>query len=118
MPTSQANGILFANESGGKGVSSLPGPLYGPSGPLVIESSARRMDLAELTMREIPSQIMSIKKLKSAVEEHRDRLSTKKGKVCTFGKNGPVGMQVIDALVEALEAQEQRIDELEKKLSS
>ena len=76
------------------------------------------MDLAGLTMKENPSQIMSIKKLKSAVEEHRERLSAKKGKVCTFGKNGPVGMQVIDALVEALEAQEQRIDELEKKLSS
>jgi hypothetical protein len=35
-----------------------------------------------------------------------------------FGRNGPVGMQVIDGLVEALEAHEQRIEELEKKLSS
>ena len=59
------------------------------------------MDLARLIMTEILSN-MSIKKVKSAVEEHRDKLNAKKGKVCTFGKNGPVGMQVIDALVEAL----------------
>ena len=61
---------------------------------------------------------MSIKNLKSAIEAHQDKLKAKKGKVCTFGKNGPVGMQIVDALVDALEAQEQRIEALEKKLSS
>ena len=41
---------------------------------------------------------ISLKKVKSAVEEYRDKLKARKAKVCTFGKNGPVGMQVTDAL--------------------
>ena len=61
---------------------------------------------------------MSTKNLKSAIEAHQNTLKAKKGKVCTFGKNGPVGMQIVDALVDALEAQERCIEALEKKLSS
>jgi hypothetical protein len=48
---------------------------------------------------------MEIDKLKSEVIIYRDKLKEKKGKVCTFGKNGPVGLSLIDAIVETLEAQ-------------
>jgi hypothetical protein len=61
---------------------------------------------------------MSVKKVKTAIEEYREKLQAKNGKVCTFGKGGPVGMSVIDVLVSALEEQDQRIEALEKKLSS
>ena len=61
---------------------------------------------------------MSLQKAKFAVEEYREKLKAKKGTVCTFGKNGPVGMQVIDALISAIEDQEERLAVLEKKLSS
>jgi hypothetical protein len=45
---------------------------------------------------------MSLKEAKAAVKEHRDKLKAKRGKVCTFGKNGPVGMQVIDPFLPRL----------------
>ena len=61
---------------------------------------------------------MSLKKAKAAVKEHRDKLKAKRGKVCTFGKNGPVGMQVIDPILAAIEDQERRLQALEEKLSS
>jgi hypothetical protein len=61
---------------------------------------------------------MDIDKLKSEIQKYRDKLNEKKGKVCTFGKNGPVGMGLIDAIVETLEAQHQRIEALEKKSGS
>jgi len=61
---------------------------------------------------------MEIDELKSQVEKYREKLKEKKGHVCTFGKNGPVGMVLIDALVEVLEAQQQRIEAIEKKASS
>ena len=47
---------------------------------------------------------MEIDKLKSEVIIYRDKLKEKTGKVCTFGKNGPVGLSLIDAIVETLEA--------------
>jgi hypothetical protein len=61
---------------------------------------------------------MDIDTLKSEIEKYRDKLTDKKGKVCTFGKNGPVGMNLIDAIVETLEAQHKRIQALEKKSGS
>ena len=61
---------------------------------------------------------MSLKEAKAAVKEHRDKLKAKRGKVCTFGKNGPVGMQVIDSILAAIEDQERRIQALEEKLST
>jgi hypothetical protein len=61
---------------------------------------------------------MDIDKLKSEIEKYRDKLNDKKGKVCTFGKNGPVSLGLIDAIVETLEAQHQRIEALEKKAGS
>ena len=45
-------------------------------------------------------------------------MDAKKGKIVTFGKRGPVGLQIIDVLVAELEEQDQRIQALEKKLSS
>ena len=61
---------------------------------------------------------MDIDTLKSEIEKYRDKLTDKKGKVCTFAKNGPVGMNLIDAIVETLEAQHKRIQALEKKSGS
>ena len=61
---------------------------------------------------------MSLKEAKAAVQEHRDKLKAKRGKVCTFGKDEPVGMQVIDPILAAIEDQERRIQALEEKLSS
>ncbi|HEY5953336.1 MAG TPA: hypothetical protein VIT18_03175 [Terrimicrobiaceae bacterium] len=61
---------------------------------------------------------MSLKEARAAVKEYRDKLKTKRGKVCTFGKNGPIGMQVIDPILDAIEDQERRIRALEEKLSS
>ena len=61
---------------------------------------------------------MSLEKVKSAIEEYRDKMHAKKGKIVTFGKGGPVGLQIIDVLVAELEEQDQRIQALEKKLSS
>jgi len=61
---------------------------------------------------------MDIQELKSEVDRYRDKLKEKKGHVCTWGKNGPVGMQLIDVLVETLEAQQKRIEALEKNAAS
>jgi hypothetical protein len=61
---------------------------------------------------------MKIEELKSVIQSYRERLEDKEGKVCVFGKDGPVGMRLIDALVKTLEAQERRIQILEKKASS
>ena len=61
---------------------------------------------------------MSLETAKSAIEEYRDKMHAKKGKIVTFGKRGPVGLQIIDVLVAELEEQDQRIQALEKKLSS
>ena len=64
------------------------------------------------------SLIKTLEKVKSAIEEYRDKMHAKKGKIVTFGKGGPVGLQIIDVLVAELEEQDQRIQALEKKLSS
>ena len=64
------------------------------------------------------SLIKMLEKVKSAIEEYRDKMHAKKGKIVTFGKGGPVGLQIIDVLVAELEEQDQRIQALEKKLSS
>lgn len=61
---------------------------------------------------------MIIEELKFAVQNYRERLNDKEGKVCVFGKDGPVGMRLIDAMVKTLEAQDQRIQALEKKARS
>jgi hypothetical protein len=61
---------------------------------------------------------MDIQELKSEVDKYRDKLKEKKGHVCTWGKNGPVGMRLIDVLVETLEAQQKRIEALEKNAAS
>jgi hypothetical protein len=61
---------------------------------------------------------MSLKEARAAVKEYRDKLKARRGKVCTFGKNGPIGMQVIDPILDAIEDQERRIRALEEKLTS
>ena len=58
---------------------------------------------------------MNVDELKAKVEAHRESLKTKTG-ICHFSPSGPVGISVIDAIVTTLEAQQRRIDELEKRL--
>jgi len=58
---------------------------------------------------------MTIAELKTAVERYRQDLKSKAGKIVNFSESGPVGMTVIDSIVEMLEAQQKRIEELERK---
>jgi len=59
---------------------------------------------------------MTIEELKQRIEEHRAGLKDKSGTSCMFSETGPVGMSVIDAVVAALEAQEERIGVLERRI--
>ncbi len=59
---------------------------------------------------------MKIQELKSVVEAYRQRVKEKAGKLVGFSETGPVGMSVIDSVVKVLEAQDKRIEELERKL--
>ena len=61
---------------------------------------------------------MKIKELRSTVEKYRVRLKEKAGSMCMFTDDGPIGLSVIDDLVEALESQERRIDALEMKIGA
>ncbi len=58
---------------------------------------------------------MTIDELKSKVETYRTGLEEKSGSMCMFSETGPVGMSLIDALVDMIEAQQSRIESLEKK---
>jgi len=59
---------------------------------------------------------MNLHQLKAAVERYRAGLKERDGKMCFFSETGPVGMSLIDALVSALEAQQQRIEALEARV--
>lgn len=59
---------------------------------------------------------MNISELKTKVEEYRKSLVERNGRTVVFSETGPVGMKVIDALVQALETQAMRIDELERNV--
>ncbi len=52
------------------------------------------------------------------MEKCRVRLKEKAGSMCMFTDDGPIGLSVIDDLVEALESQERRIDALERKIGA
>ncbi len=57
---------------------------------------------------------MTVEELKQKVESYREGLKTRTGKLTKFSDTGPVGMGVIDAVVRVLEAQEKRIEALER----
>ena len=59
---------------------------------------------------------MGIDELKVTVDAYRKDLEGKSGKTCLFSEKGPVGMGLIDAIVSVLEAQQNRITDLERKL--
>lgn len=57
------------------------------------------------------TSIVTVEDLKAAVGREREVLKTKSG-ICAFSENGPIGMVVIDALVETIESLQKQIDEL------
>lgn len=59
---------------------------------------------------------MTIEELKTKVETYREDLKKKPGSPVCFSETGPVGMSLIDAIVNVLESQQKRIKELERKL--
>ena len=52
------------------------------------------------------------------MEKYRARLKEKAGTMCMFTEDGPIGLSVIDDLIEALESQQRRIDALERKIGA
>ena len=54
--------------------------------------------------------------LRAKVEEYREKLREKAGAIIRSSENGPVGMGLIDLLVEELERQERLIAELRKQI--
>jgi hypothetical protein len=59
---------------------------------------------------------MTVDELKAKVESYREGLKEKVGHPIVFAMSGPVGMSVIDAIVDTLETMEKRIKELDAKL--
>ena len=60
---------------------------------------------------------MNVSDLKTRVEKYRENLKKNSGKACLFSETGPVGMSLIDAIVEVLDAQQKRIDALQARLA-
>ena len=60
---------------------------------------------------------MSIDDLKKKIEEYRAFLKKQDGAECLMGESGPVGMSLIDALTAVIEAQNTRVDGLERRLA-
>jgi hypothetical protein len=58
---------------------------------------------------------MTIDGLKAKVEAYREILAKEKnGKGVVFSESGPVGMSLVDAIVQALEALEKRVKAVEE----
>jgi len=58
---------------------------------------------------------MNVEQLKVEVEAYRKSLNENAGKVCFTNETGPVGMDMIDAIIRTLEAQERRLSDLDKQ---
>ena len=58
---------------------------------------------------------MTVHEMKVTVEAYREGLKERAGGVVTSSENGPIGMEPIDAILAALEALEQRVEELEQR---
>jgi hypothetical protein len=61
---------------------------------------------------------MTLDELKAKVEDHRESLKGKSGHMVYFSETGPVGIGLIDAIVATMEAQQRRIEEIEKQISA
>jgi hypothetical protein len=57
---------------------------------------------------------MNIKEMKSEVEKYRGKLRERPAKLVSSGPSGPVGMELIDVLVDGIESLEKRVATLEK----
>ena len=55
---------------------------------------------------------MNAKELRSEVASYRLKLRSKTPKLVTNGPNGPIDMDLIEVLVEAISSLEKRIDDL------
>jgi hypothetical protein len=56
---------------------------------------------------------MTVEELKARVEKHRDKLNARtKSSIARADEKGPVGIAMIDLLVEMIETQQKQIDEL------
>lgn len=61
---------------------------------------------------------MDITELKDEIAQTRESLKTREGKTVVFSPHGPIGVGLIEAVVEILAAQQAQIDELKGKLST
>lgn len=61
---------------------------------------------------------MKIDELKVTVEKYRAEMKDKGGRVVVSSESGPVGMQLIDALVACIEAQDRKIAEMQKSIDT
>jgi hypothetical protein len=55
---------------------------------------------------------MNVEDLKELCEQHREQLKSKTGRLVKFCEDGPIGISLIDAIVEILETQQQEIENL------
>jgi len=58
---------------------------------------------------------MTIDELKTRIESYREDLRSKSGSRCLSSEAGPVGMELVEAIVTVLEDQQKRINQLENK---
>ena len=58
---------------------------------------------------------MQVTELKARVDQYRAQLHQQSGCAVRFSETGPVGMALIDALVEAVDALEKRVTDLEHR---
>ena len=61
---------------------------------------------------------MTTDELRVEIERYRSRLKKKSGLFNDYSKSGPVTMSLIDAIVETLETQQTKIDELESMIKN
>lgn len=57
---------------------------------------------------------MTVEELKAKVEKNREWLKEQSGHMVKFAETGPVGIGLIDAIVETLETMQARMQGLEK----
>jgi hypothetical protein len=58
---------------------------------------------------------MKLKEAKAKIEAKRASLREKSGHMVASSENGPIGIDMIDALLVVIEDQQKRIEELEKR---
>jgi len=59
---------------------------------------------------------MTVQELRNAVEACRQDLKKKSGRMVMFSETGPVGLGLIDSVLAVFEAQQKRIEELERRI--